>query len=664
MSLFARIFILIALALLLATGGVLFNGLGLRQQRLEHEREDVMQLAKIANADIDRVLEGTRQLLATLAKLPAPHGWDERACTVVEAVASSDFEYDHLAAVDLGGSIQCSSSGAARVGMPMPDRVLFERVVATAGFSVGTYGVGATSGNNVIRVGYPLVDDAGAVVGVIYAGINVTWLNTAIAGWKLGEGVSIAITDRNGIIVACYPQSGTVGQPISDNLKPFLFKPAVATTEAMAADGVATLYGYSPLHQEGNDLAAFVGRPQGPILADINRSIWLNLAAVLTGLALSAGLAVIYVRRFLERPFQALLAVVGRWRVGDWSARTGTASGVPEFDQMSLAFNAMAEEVSAQILRREIADQAKMAGLERFRLIFESVSDAIFVVNPETGAFMDVNDAGCAMFGLTHDELIGTNIGTLSTGVAPYTQADAIPRLGTGQSAPFEWHCKAKDGHLFWSEVSLRGTVLEGRPVGLAILRDMTERKRRHEEVTHQAHSDTLTGLPNRLDFDATLEQEIARCRRYDRPLCMAIGDIDHFKLVNDTFGHPAGDVVLKTLARLMRKSLRTADYISRWGGEEFTILLPETKLDDAEELLNRLRVSISDHVIPEIGRAVTLSFGVTACTKSDSPGDLLERVDRALYTSKETGRNKVTKLRRSRAEAHSPDGPSAGTKV
>ena len=310
--------------------------------------------------------------------------------------------------------------------------------------------------------------------------------------------------------------------------------------------------------------------------------------------------------------------------------------------------------LTVQIRQREMAERSRVADLERFRLIFESVSDAIFVVNPQTGAFIDVNPAASTMLGFPRDEIIGSTIATFSSGVPPYTLADAVTQLGKGQTTPFEWHCKTKNDQLFWAEISQRGASLEGRPVILAILRDVTERKRHHEEVAHLAHFDTLTGLPNRLDFDATLEQEIARCGRYDRPLCMAIGDIDHFKLVNDTFGHPAGDVVLKTLAQLMRDSLRNADYIARWGGEEFTILLPETNLDDAEELLNRIRVAISDHVIPEIGRPATLSFGVTAYAKPDSPDDLLERVDRALYMSKETGRNKVTKLRSCAVEASS----------
>src|ERR1700736_4367130 len=154
MSIVTRIFVLIALTLLLVAGGVLFRGLQLRQNRIEELRSDTVQLARIAELDMVRILEGAHQLLATLAKLPMDHGWDERACSVMSATANSDFEYDHLPAVDRNGVRECSSSGSdvVRAGTLMSDRALFDRIAATAGFSVATYGVGKVSGNEVLRV--------------------------------------------------------------------------------------------------------------------------------------------------------------------------------------------------------------------------------------------------------------------------------------------------------------------------------------------------------------------------------------------------------------------------------------------------------------------------------------------------------------------------------
>src|SRR5258708_32021474 len=132
-------------------------------------------------------------------------------------------------------------------------------------------------------------------------------------------------------------------------------------------------------------------------------------------------------------------------------------------------------------------------------------------------------------------------------------------------------------------------------------MRDISERKRQEDEVTEQARQDTVPGLPNRRDFDDRLQHEIARCERYGGSLAVVMGDIDHFKIVNDTFGHQIGDEVLKRLAQLMRQNLRRTDYIARWGGEEFTMLLPGTRLDAATTLLERLRTTIAAYVIAEI---------------------------------------------------------------
>ncbi len=285
---------------------------------------------------------------------------------------------------------------------------------------------------------------------------------------------------------------------------------------------------------------------------------------------------------------------------------------------------------------------------EKFQVIFDSVSDGIFVIDAETGRFTDVNAAGCTMFGFTRDALIGATIETLSAGVPPYTQLDALHVLDeTGAAGPrtFEWYCKTKDGRLFWAEISLRCVPFGDRDVGLAIVRDITERKHRVDELAAQAHVDVLTGLPNRRGFDLTLQQEVARSERYGAPLCIAMGDIDYFKLVNDSFGHQTGDAVLKRLGEFLRAHFRRTDYVARWGGEEFTILFPETPLERAKELLNRVRASIADYVIPEIGRAVTLSFAITAYRKGEKIDDLLRRCDEALYRSKEAGRDRVSRV-------------------
>ncbi len=128
------------------------------------------------------------------------------------------------------------------------------------------------SGNEVIRVGFPVVDDAGTVIGAVYAGINLTWLNTAISQWKLGEETTIDITDRNGILVARHPDPSLAGRPLASNLKPFLSAAEMGIAEVADSGGIVRLYGYVPVETgQSNGLAVFVGRDRAKAFADINQ---------------------------------------------------------------------------------------------------------------------------------------------------------------------------------------------------------------------------------------------------------------------------------------------------------------------------------------------------------------------------------------------------------
>lgn len=161
------------------------------------------------------------------------------------------------------------------------------------------------------------------------------------------------------------------------------------------------------------------------------------------------------------------------------------------------------------------------------------------------------------------------------------------------------------------------------------------------KELSRLATRDQLTGLYNRRKLDEGLEKELTRANRYGRPLSVIMLDLDHFKLVNDTHGHPAGDAVLIEAASLLQNALRTNDLVGRWGGEEFLILCPETDLPAAAGLAERLRINFAEHSFPVIGHQ-TASFGVTSCLAEEAPNQLLSRVDGALYRAKTKGRNRV----------------------
>ncbi len=161
-------------------------------------------------------------------------------------------------------------------------------------------------------------------------------------------------------------------------------------------------------------------------------------------------------------------------------------------------------------------------------------------------------------------------------------------------------------------------------------------------EKNKLAMFDALTGIPNRLSYEKKSAEEIARWKRFSTPLSLAIWDIDLFKQVNDTYGHKAGDKVLKTVAQLLAKHIRTTDFFARYGGEEFVMLLPGTKEEETLRLVNKLREKVEACGFHYHGSSVkiTISCGVSCFKDGDQLSQVFDRADAALYKAKENGRN------------------------
>lgn len=215
-----------------------------------------------------------------------------------------------------------------------------------------------------------------------------------------------------------------------------------------------------------------------------------------------------------------------------------------------------------------------------------------------------------------------------------------------------EYRAIGKDGSVRW--ILDRGQALWNRN-GQALrvagsFTDITDRKK-YEEELHEAKGkleelasrDGLTGLKNRRAFQERLDMEYERSRRYGNPLSLVLLDVDKFKTYNDQYGHPAGDLVLKTVSHLLEAVLRESDFIARYGGEEFVLILPHTPSEAAMGVAERCRGRIETHHWPD--RSVTASFGVATLHAGValSREEFVKAADDALYASKEAGRNRVT---------------------
>lgn len=170
------------------------------------------------------------------------------------------------------------------------------------------------------------------------------------------------------------------------------------------------------------------------------------------------------------------------------------------------------------------------------------------------------------------------------------------------------------------------------------------------------SHTDALTSLPNRRAFDERLGVAFEQARRYERPLSLAVVDVDRFKSINDTRGHDVGDAVLKDVAKILAGGTRQSDFVARIGGEEFAILLPETAAFDALQFGEKLRCAIATATVA--GQGVTVSIGIASVPHSSVPrtADFFRIADEALYRAKANGRNRVEAERRRSSRNPEPE--------
>jgi diguanylate cyclase (GGDEF)-like protein/PAS domain S-box-containing protein len=281
---------------------------------------------------------------------------------------------------------------------------------------------------------------------------------------------------------------------------------------------------------------------------------------------------------------------------------------------------------------------------DRFQIIFDSVNDGIFISDPKSGRFIEINQPGCRMFGYSKAELLGCDVDTLSSGIHPHTRDMAIElneKARLGEPQIFEWQCKTKDGVLFWTEISLRYSVFGEKPAIVAIFRDIAERKRMDAQIVYLAQHDALTGLSNRSMFISTLDRAIAQSLRSGKKFTILALDLDHFKDVNDTRGHSSGDRLLRLVAARLQSLIRHNENVARFGGDEFAILLND--MEDPTEiaaLANRLLTSIrKPFLIDGIKVYVGSSIGVAFFDESACDAEtLLSHADIALYRAKAEG--------------------------
>ncbi len=268
-------------------------------------------------------------------------------------------------------------------------------------------------------------------------------------------------------------------------------------------------------------------------------------------------------------------------------------------------------------------------------LISRLLDDSILIINPKAQKLFDLKD----------DELYRFSFSSYFAD--PVKRTELISRIKR-ESVIEDFEVQLKDPHThktFWVALSSRVIDLDGELALYTTFKDITTRKVKESELYNEASTDPLTGLFNRRQFEVMAKKELAKAWRYQTPCCVLMIDIDHFKKVNDTYGHPMGDEVLKHIAMELKAGLRETDILARFGGEEFIILLAHTEAPNAFEVADRLRESVKNNPLQMDGKTikVTISIGIASDAGFEELTKMIEAADEALYQSKQTGRNKAT---------------------
>lgn len=283
-------------------------------------------------------------------------------------------------------------------------------------------------------------------------------------------------------------------------------------------------------------------------------------------------------------------------------------------------------------------------------LLFHAIdqSPAAVVLTDAKGSTEYVNDRFCLLSGYSAEQVIGQNPRILkSDDKSSEEYKELWDTITSGLTWTGEFHNRASDG----SEYFVRAQISPIRDnkgkiawfIGLQ--EDVTEARKLHHELEKQATTDPLTGLLNRRKLFYDIETEISRAQRYKFQIGLLAIDLDHFKQVNDVWGHAAGDEVLRQVSRLMQYNIRNNDILGRYGGEEFILALPQTELQQASSFAERLRKKIEAHEIhyEQTIIKVKVSIGCTEWYPDEKTMDaMLKRSDVALYQAKENGRNQV----------------------
>jgi diguanylate cyclase (GGDEF)-like protein len=692
-----RLMQLVLLAVIPPFGVIGYNAIVEHDHAGEHAKRDVVQLAQRAAREHARLIAQTRHLLINLSQLPPVQAQRPLAdCrrALVEAQTSHPY-YTNIGLATLDGEVVCNSR-------PLPgpvniaDRDYFRGVLTGRDFTAGSYQIGRVTGEPAINFGYPVFDAGGQLRGVIYAALNLRWLERLLAESELPPGANIFVADSRGTILAHYPEPEAwtgVSQRDAPIVAAVLGAAQSGTADMPGLDGMARLHAYAPLRVgSAADIYVVVGVTHADAYAEADRQFVYNLALLLAAAVLALVTAWIGSRVFVLRRMQVLADAARRLGHGDFTARTGLSHGTDEFGRLAQSFDRMA--VTLQRTNRALKT------LSAANRTVVRATDEQTLLNDMCRVVVENGGYGMAWIGyLEHDEaktirpvaeygFVG-GMPALQKMVEGITWDDRERGRGalgmsirTGKTS-VQRDFATNSNLAPWREEALRRGFqsvagfplqIDGRPIGalaiyapeadafndeelelleesasdlafgIAVLRTRAERESAQATIERMARYDRVTGLPNHAQFQERLRQALTPAEARERPVAVAVIGLNRFREINEALGFQQGDLLLQDVGARLRAAVSEETVVARMRGDEFGLLILDN--DDVHvgkivrQVLQSLRTPIR---AGELQLEVTAAVGISLFPQhGNEPVHLLRCADVALQQAKKTNKDYV----------------------
>ncbi|MBY0121776.1 diguanylate cyclase domain-containing protein [Bacillus sp. S/N-304-OC-R1] len=640
-----RFWFICFLVLLVLLASFPFVILGKMQKR-EDAKIELEKMINLQQIVINNWFEEKLADIKSIAELPTFKEKDYKKMNeALEVFVNNHAEFSAMVYVNEAGKTEIDTSGP--IGLDLSDRQYYKEAKKGDSYITDVL-IGRQSNKPIVIISVPIYSYSGQFHGLVFGSVPITTIDKIMEQFQ-DSSRETYLVDREGMLITKSRQ-GEIG----DTIYTEIYKHALTGNRVnkfyQTQNGDLVLGEYRWVHHQK---WLIIGEIKGSNIYEPFYRMATAFSIVLVLLAILGYILIIWVSNQIEAPIRNVLIgtrKIGLGKFGYRLSRSDYRKDAKELQELSENFNNMAE-----LIERHIDSIAKSE--ERFRMIAEYSSDMI-TIHDSTGKYLYVSPAGKEILQYDDKEVIGFD-------AYFFIHPDDIEMIRKSHEKLLKtgyvvstYRIRRKDGEYIWLESSIKCLQAEhpGELQIIVISRNITERKMaelRLKEANRTLHElstkDGLTGVWNRRTFDKQIEKEWKRALRELTPLSLIMFDVDYFKAYNDSYGHQAGDECLKALAARMNEILEMSrGMVFRYGGEEFSILLPKTDLAGAKVVAERIRKAVEKLSIPhresQISNYVTMSFGIssTVPTNDNTITQFIGDADKALYNAKKDGRNCV----------------------